>query len=126
MRDGIAASRNLHYKRNGSMSDAIATAEKEFPMSIMRINEFRAHEGQGDALRDRLKVFVPVIAASDGCLSCQLLQSQKNRAHIVLLEVWQSAEAHQASLKNIPADDFKETMKLVAVPPTGEYYDTSA
>jgi quinol monooxygenase YgiN len=92
----------------------------------MRINEFRAQEGQGDALRDRLKVFVPVIAASDGCLSCQLLQSQKNRAHIVLLEVWQSAEAHQASLKNIPADDFKETMKLVSVPPTGEYYDTSA
>ncbi|RJG05452.1 antibiotic biosynthesis monooxygenase [Noviherbaspirillum cavernae] len=92
-------------------------------MSILRINEFRAHEGGGDTLRDRLKVFVPAIKASLGCLSCELLQSQKNPAHIVLLEVWESAEAHQASLKNIPPDEFKETMKLVAVPPTGEYYD---
>jgi quinol monooxygenase YgiN len=94
-------------------------------MSIVRINEFRALDGQADILRDRLKTFVPIIAGSAGCHSCQLLQSHKNRAHIVLLEVWESADAHQASLKNIPADEFKDTMKLVAVPPTGEYYDYS-
>jgi len=92
-------------------------------MSIVRINEFRAHEGGGDTLRDRLQVFVPIIAGSTGCISCELLQSQKNPAHIVLLEVWESADAHQASLKNIPPDDFKDAMTLVAVPPTGEYYE---
>lgn len=92
-------------------------------MSIMRINEFRAHANGGDTLRDRLKAFVPVIASSPGCVSCQLLQSQKDPAHILVVEVWDSAEAHRASLHNIPPDAFKEAMKLVAAPPTGEYYE---
>ncbi|WP_019142352.1 putative quinol monooxygenase [Noviherbaspirillum massiliense] len=91
-------------------------------MSIMRINEFRAHEGGGDTLRERLRSFVPMIEASDGCLACHLLQSEKNPAHIVLVEVWDSADAHKASLQNLPPEPFKEAMKLLAVPPTGEYY----
>lgn len=92
-------------------------------MSIMRINEFRAHAGGGDTLRDRLRAFMPVIASSEGCLSCQLLQSHKDPAHILLLEIWESAEAHQASLQKLPPEEFKEAMKLLAAPPTGEYYD---
>lgn len=91
-------------------------------MSITRINEFRAHEGQGDALRERLESFIPTIAASDGCQSCQLLQSQADPAHLVVIEVWDSIEAHQASVRNIPAGAVEDTMKLLAGSPKGEYY----
>lgn len=91
-------------------------------MSITRINEFRAIDGKGDMLRDRIKSFLPTIESSAGCLSCQLLQSQKDLNHIIVLEVWESIDAHQASLKNTPPDAFHEAKKLLAVPPTGEYY----
>ncbi len=92
-------------------------------MSITRINEFRAHHGSGDVLRDHIKSFVSMIESSAGCLSCQLLQSRKDSTHIVLIEVWDSIDAHQASLKNVPPEVFHETKKLLAAPPTGEYYE---
>jgi quinol monooxygenase YgiN len=92
-------------------------------MSITRINEFRAQEGNGDALHKLLKSSVPVIEGSAGCLSCQVLRSQKDRNHIIVIEVWENIEAHQASLKTIPPEIFLEAKKLLAVPPTGEYYN---
>ena len=91
-------------------------------MSITRINEFRAIQGSGEILHDRIKSLVPMIESSAGCLSCQLLQSQKDPNHIIVLEVWENVEAHQASLKNVPPQVFHDTRKLLAVPPTGEYY----
>ncbi|MES2538833.1 MAG: antibiotic biosynthesis monooxygenase family protein [Pseudomonadota bacterium] len=92
-------------------------------MSITRINEFRAQEGSGDLLHQLIKSTVPVIEASAGCQSCQVLRSQKDRNHIIVLEVWESIDAHQASLKTISPDVFHEVKKLLAAPPTGEYYN---
>ena len=92
------------------------------PMSITRINEFQAQEGQGDVLRDRLRSFVPMIESSEGCRSCRLLQHQEDPTRIVILEVWDSAEAHQASVKNIPPAALQDVMTLLAGPPKGAYY----
>ena len=91
-------------------------------MSITRINEFQAQEGQGEALRDLIQSFVPLIESSDGCQSCQVLQSQEDPTRIVVIEVWDSTEAHQASMKNIPPGALQEAMKLLAGPPKGGYY----
>jgi quinol monooxygenase YgiN len=91
-------------------------------MPITRINEFQAREGQGDALKQRLLTFVPLIAASAGCRSCQLLQAEDDPTRIVVIEVWDNASVHQASLKRFPPETFAETMKLLAGPPAGRYY----
>ena len=91
-------------------------------MSITRINEFQAREGQGNTLRDLISAFVPMIASSDGCQSCQLLQSQEDPTRIVVIEIWDSTEAHQAAMTNIPPDALKEAMMLLASPPKGGYY----
>lgn len=91
-------------------------------MSVTRINEFQAREGQGDALRDLVKSFVPMLEASEGCQSCQLLQNQDDSTKIVVIEVWDSVEAHQASVKNIPQDAMHKAMKLLAGTPKGGYY----
>jgi quinol monooxygenase YgiN len=91
-------------------------------MSITRINEFRAQEGSADQLHALLKSSIPVIEGAAGCLSCQVLRSQKDRNHIIVIEVWESVEAHQASLKAIPPEIFLDARKLLAAPPTGEYY----
>jgi hypothetical protein len=39
-----------------------------------------------------------------------------------MIEVWDSIEAHQASVKNIPAEAFQGVMKLLAGAPSGEYF----
>ena len=91
-------------------------------MPVTRINEFQAREGQGDAVKERLLAFVPLIAASAGCRSCQLLQAEDDPTRIVIIEVWDSASAHQASLKGFPPEAFAPTINLLAAPPTGRYY----
>jgi len=91
-------------------------------MPVTRINEFQARKGQAYAVKERLLAFVPLIAASAGCRSCQLLRAEDDPTRIVVIEVWDSADAHRASLKSLAPETFSETMKLLAAPPTGRYY----
>jgi quinol monooxygenase YgiN len=91
-------------------------------MSITRINNFRAKEGKADALRTFLTPLIPAIAATTGCRSCQLLQSHDNPTRVVVIEVWESIEAHQASVQNIPPEALAEVMTLLDGMPVGEYY----
>jgi quinol monooxygenase YgiN len=93
-------------------------------MTITRISEFGAQAGKDDALRDFLASVVPSIEASAGCQSCQLLQSHDDPTRFVVIEVWDSIEAHQASVKNIPPEAFQNIMKLLASAPRGEYYSS--
>lgn len=93
-------------------------------MSITRINEFQALEGKGDDLRELIGSFLPAIESSEGCLSCRLVRSLADPARIVVIEGWQSVEAHQASTKNIPPEALQRAMQLLAAPPKGEYYGT--
>jgi quinol monooxygenase YgiN len=95
-------------------------------MNVTRINQFRAQAGQSDALRDFLSSVVPTIESSAGCRSCQLLQSHDDPTRFVVIEVWESIEAHQASVKNIAPGALENAMKLLAGPPSGEYYHAPA
>lgn len=92
-------------------------------MSVARINQFQAHPGQGSGLRDLLLSFIPRIKQAEGCESCQLLVSSANPDRMVMLEVWDTEEAHQKSVRQIPEDDVKKLMGLVAGPPKGGFYD---
>ena len=91
-------------------------------MTITRINKFQAHAEQAHVLWELLESFVPMIRGSDGCLDCQVLQNLDDPAQIVVIEIWESVEAHQESVKNIPADALKEVMTLFAGPPESAYY----
>jgi quinol monooxygenase YgiN len=91
-------------------------------MGMTRINEFRAKEGKTDALRALLTRIIPTIASSTGCLSCQLLQSHETPTRFVVIEVWDSIESHQASMRDIPPEEFSEVMELLDGTPVDEYY----
>jgi len=39
-----------------------------------------------------------------------------------VLEVWESIEAHQASVQDIPPESLAEVMALLDGPPAGAYY----
>lgn len=71
-----------------------------------------------------LTVVQPAVRGSEGNESCQMWQSQDDPTQFVVMEVWESVEAHRASIKNITQEEINEYMKLVAAAPRGSYYDT--
>ena len=91
-------------------------------MSMTRINEFQAKEGQAGALHTFLARLIPTIAALPGCQSCRLLQSHDEPLRFIVLESWESIEAHQAAVKDIPSESLAELMRLLNGRTTGAYY----
>lgn len=91
-------------------------------MSISRIGETQAKEGAVEALRDFLLSIVPTIKSSQGCESVQLYQNQENPSKFIMVEVWDSVESHQASVRNIPPEKLSEIRPLLASSPSGSYY----
>ncbi|MBI3344436.1 MAG: antibiotic biosynthesis monooxygenase [Gammaproteobacteria bacterium] len=91
-------------------------------MSITRINEFHAKDGRADDLRKFLTSVIPAIESSAGCQSCQLLQSLDDPTRLVVVETWESVEAHQTAVKSIPPNNFAEIMKMLAETPKSAYF----
>lgn len=89
---------------------------------ITRINQFEAKKECEDKLFEFLRSVISVIEESPGCRSCQLLRSIDNRAHLAIIEVWDSVEDHQNAAKAIPPEKMAQAMALFATPPSGTYY----
>ena len=93
-------------------------------MSVTRISKFEAKDGMADDLHAFLKAIVPLIKQSQGCESSQVLRSQENTSEFLVVEVWASVSAHQASAKNIPPEKIDAVIPMLACPPRGSYYST--
>ena len=91
-------------------------------MSVSRIGEVQAREGLVDELKEFLLSIMPGIKSSEGCDSVQLYQSQEDPSRFMMIEVWDSVESHQASVKNIPSEKLGEIQPLLASRPSGSYY----
>jgi len=91
-------------------------------MTITRISEFQASPESTKALRGFLLSIIPIIKSSHGCESVTLYQSHNERTKFTILEVWDSIESHQASVKNIPPEMLTEIRPLLASAPSGGYY----
>jgi len=91
-------------------------------MSITRIGEFQAKPESTVTLRDFLLSIMPLIKTSQGCESVTLYQSQTDSTKFTMIEVWDSVESHQASVKNIPPEMLGEVRPLLASAPSGGYY----
>lgn len=92
-------------------------------MSITRINEFLATPEAADELRTILAEAAAVISALDGCISCRLLRGHDNATRLVMLEEWESIEAHRTAVQRIPTDSFAMVMGMLAERPKGEYFE---
>ena len=91
-------------------------------MSVSRIGEMKAKEDLAEELGEFLISIVPGIRLSAGCESVQLYQSQDDPTKFLMIEVWDSIESHQASIKNIPPEKLGEIRPLLATSPGGSYY----
>lgn len=92
-------------------------------MSIARIGEFRGNPGRIDELKEFLLSIIPLIKSSPGCQSAQLYQSQEDLTRFTMIEIWDSNESHQASVKNIPPEKLAEIRPLLDSAPSGSYYE---
>jgi len=91
-------------------------------MSITRINTFRALDDRVDDLKKFLLALLPTIRASAGCQSCQFLQDQTIPSRMVIIEVWDSIEAHHDSLQHVSKASIEEVKTMLAAAPVGGYY----
>jgi len=99
-------------------------------MTITRIGETQAKPelteatstGSMHRLRDFLISIMPMLKSSQGCKSVTLYQSQDDPTKFTMIEVWDSIESHQASVKNIPPEKLIEIRPLLASAPSGSYY----
>jgi len=92
-------------------------------MTIARIGEMQAKSETMEALRDFLISIMPGIKSSPGCEAVTLYQSQDDPAKFTMIEIWDSLESHQASVKNIPPELLAEIRPLLASAPSGGYYN---
>ncbi|HKY54955.1 MAG TPA: antibiotic biosynthesis monooxygenase [Anaerolineales bacterium] len=90
-------------------------------MSVTRIGETQAKPETIEALRDFLISILPRIKSSHGCESVALYQSHDDPTKFVVIEIWDSIESHQASVKNIPSELLVEIRPLLASAPSGSY-----
>jgi len=90
-------------------------------MSVARIGETQARPETTEALRDFLISIMPGIKSSQGCESVTLYQSQADPAKFTMIEIWDTIESHQASVKNILPEMLAEIRPLLASAPSGKY-----
>ena len=91
-------------------------------MSVTRINYFTAKDGTTEQVYSLLQTATSMIKTAPGYLSVRLLHSQENPNDMVIIEEWDSVEAHQAAAGNIPPEMLGRIIPLLAVPPKGTYY----
>ena len=90
-------------------------------MSIHRINHFTAKKGAGEQLAKAFARVIPKIRAADGCISCSLFTSMEHPEKVIILEEWQSKDAHKQAASIIGTKDLAVIMPLLADKPGGEY-----
>lgn len=91
-------------------------------MTVTRMGKVQAKSELTETLRDFLISIMPMIKSSEGCESVQLYQSQDDATRFIMIEVWDSIESHEASVKNIPPEKLAEIRPLLASAPSGSYY----
>jgi quinol monooxygenase YgiN len=96
--------------------------DKERHMSIYRIGEVQAKKGLVEELLQFLISITPGIESSQGCESVHLYQSEADPSKFMMIEVWDSVDSHQASVRNIPPEKLGEIKPLLATSPSGSYF----
>ncbi|PUA26405.1 MAG: hypothetical protein B0W54_21800 [Cellvibrio sp. 79] len=91
-------------------------------MAITRINNFEAKVGSEQKLYEFLQSVISVVKNCPGCIGCQLLRSTENSANLVIVEQWDSIEAHRNAASAIPPEQLKAAYDFFATPPSGSYY----
>lgn len=89
---------------------------------ITRLNFFSAKRDSVDKLRELLVGVVLEVKSLPGCNMCRVVQSDANPAQFVVIEEWESIEAHQRATQAISQAKFLAVLALLDGAPKGDYY----
>ncbi|WP_394204268.1 putative quinol monooxygenase [Shewanella waksmanii] len=89
---------------------------------IVRVGHFQAALGKSDELYDFLQSLAEHICQSEGNLGYQVLRDEAVADKFMVIEHWQSKQAHQDSLAAYPKEQMAAVMPLFAGAPSGQYY----
>lgn len=91
--------------------------------TIIRMGEMRAKAGKEAQLHAFIaRVIVPALLTADGCQSCQVWEADGHPGRFLIVETWDSVEAHEASVQEIDPDDIEAIRQLLDDSPAGHYY----
>ncbi|RJF85876.1 putative quinol monooxygenase [Sphingomonas cavernae] len=91
-----------------------ALAAAEPAKGIVMVGEMIAHPGKGDALYARMQREIPPIPQTKGRRAYEVVRDGKNPDRVVIVEIWDSAEDHAASVKQIDPQAIREVKALMA------------
>jgi len=94
-------------------------------MSITRVNQFKAASGKEEKLFDFLQSLTSYITNSDGCISYEVLRDIEDQSTFLIIEKWESINAHKNSVNSFPKEEMQSAMSLFGGPPSGKYYSGS-
>lgn len=91
-------------------------------MSITRINQFKSAEGKEGELFEFLNFLSSYISSSEGNLHYEVLRNNEDQSDFVVIEKWDSIEAHKTSVANYPVEKMQAAMPLFGGMPISNYY----
>lgn len=91
-------------------------------MAVLRVIEFQAKPGREEALHSALLAVIPLIANAAGCRKVRLLCGLDDPARYIMIEDWDSIEAHKKAATEIPAGAFAKITPLLKGAPKAAYY----
>ena len=92
-------------------------------MSIARHYVMNAREGQDAVLETALRDLADIVRGVPGSQGVELLRDLGNERRFILIEKWDSVEAHSAGGKQIPKEAIAPLMAALDGPPDGAYFD---
>jgi len=92
-------------------------------MSIARHYVMNAREGQDAVLETALRDLADIVRGVPGSQGVELLRDLGNERRFILIEKWDSVEAHGAGGKLIPKEALAPLMAALDGPPDGAYFD---
>jgi heme oxygenase (mycobilin-producing) len=91
-------------------------------MGFTRVNEFVATEGREEELTALLADVTHYLLRQPGCQNAELLISDEDEARLLVIERWESKDAHHQALANFPKDQLAAAREFFARPPRGEFF----
>lgn len=92
-------------------------------MTIARTYILHAKEGQDAVLETELRNLAAAVGAFPGSKGTELLRDAGNERRFILIEKWDSVDAHKATQEQFKALQLKPMMEALDGPPDSSYFD---
>jgi quinol monooxygenase YgiN len=92
-------------------------------MTVARLYRLEAAEGKATQLEGALSELAGRVRQIAGCQGVEILRSSDNGSNFILIEKWDSIDAHKKGAKSLGKDAVSPMMAALAAPPAGSYLE---